>query len=63
MAILSEDELKLLNNILSQLNFKLEDARKVLSIVDKLKTGVSFPDLKSETANPIQEEVTIPQEV
>ncbi len=44
---LSEDELKILINILNQLTFKLPDAIRVLPIVKKLEAGIKEPGLNA----------------
>lgn len=50
MVNLSDDELKILRNILSQLSYKLDQAKLVLGIDDKLAAAITEPDLPTPDA-------------
>lgn len=43
---LSQDDAKVLINLLDQLSFKPKDARVVNKIIDKLQEAITQPDLK-----------------
>lgn len=43
---LSQDDAKVIVNLLEQLNYKLKDARVVNMIIDKLNLFITQPDLK-----------------
>lgn len=52
--VLSEDECKLIVNILSQLTYKLIDAKKILVITDKLQS-IGSEGIEIETQKQTQE--------
>lgn len=56
---LSEDEAKLLSDILNQLHFAPKDAKSILIILDKLNALILQPDLKPQTIIILPEEAHV----
>ena len=54
MIDLNQEELKILNNVLVQINFPLGDAKLILPILEKIQAHITDPDKKLTKVEPIK---------
>lgn len=54
MINLSQDELKVLNNIILQVSFPLGDAKVVIPIIEKIQSHIIDPDKNLTKVEPVK---------